>query len=424
MGEASNSLLPNDRHAAPPEAMSVSEVTRRVKEQLESRFADVWVSGEISNLVRASSGHVYLSLKDDEAVLRAVVWRGTRQALAIEPADGLEVVCHGRLEVYPPRGSYQLTIDRLHAVGTGGLETRLRKLHATLDREGLFAAARKRPLPAFPKRIAVVTSPTGAAVADFLKALLSRWRASEVIVVPSRVQGAGAADELAVALATAARIEPRVDVIALVRGGGSLEDLWAFNEEVLVRAVAASPIPLVCGVGHEIDVTLADLAADYRALTPTDAAVQITPDGPHLTRHLEALGQRLEASLRRRIDTAHERLAAVARSRIFADPERLIRDRRATLLQQAGRLQRLSMATLSRARERLAAAAARLEADSPLQLLARGYSVSWLEGHSAAVTAAGAVEPGATLVTQLADGRLWSRVERVATNVSFPEVPT
>ncbi len=424
MSEAFSDTLPTERDPALPEAMSVSEVTRRVKEQLESRFADVWVSGEISNLVRASSGHVYLSLKDDEAVLRAVIWRGTRQALALEPADGLEVVCHGRLEVYPPRGTYQLTIDRLHAVGTGALEARLRKLHATLDHEGLFAAARKRPLPAFPKRIAVVTSPTGAAIADFLKALLSRWRASEVIVVPSRVQGAGAADELAAALTTAARIEPRVDVIALVRGGGSLEDLWAFNEEVLVRAVAASPIPLVCGVGHEIDVTLADLAADRRALTPTDAAVQISPDGPHLARQLEAWGPRLQASLRRRIDTAHERLAAVARSRIFADPERLIRDRRSALSEHTGRLHRFSVTTVARTRERLAAAAARLEAGSPLHLLARGYSVTWLEGQTASLTAVRGVAPGGTLVTQLADGRVWSRVERVTTTPSVPEVPT
>lgn len=421
MSNASSSVLPNDRHAAPPEAMSVSEVTRRVKEQLESRFADVWVSGEISNLVRASSGHVYLSLKDDEAVLRAVIWRGARQALAIEPADGLEVVCHGRLEVYPPRGTYQLTIDQLHAVGTGALETRLRKLHAALDREGLFAPVRKRPLPPFPKRIAVVTSPTGAAIADFLKALLSRWRASEVIVVPSRVQGAGAADELARALATAARIVPRVDVIALVRGGGSLEDLWAFNEEVLVRGVAAAPIPVVCGVGHEIDVTLADLAADRRALTPTDAAVQISPDGPSLVRQLEALGPRLQAGLRRRIDTARDRLAAVARSRTLADPERLIRDRRSRLLDHTGRLRRLSLATVSQAQERLAAAAARLEAGSPLHLLARGYSVSWLEESPTALTSAAGVKPGATLVTQLADGRLWSRVERITTDPSFPE---
>ena len=423
MNEAFGDVLPNERDAAPPEAMSVSEVTRRVKEQLESRFADVWVSCEISNLVRAASGHVYLSLKDDEAVLRAVIWRGTRQALAIEPADGLEVVCHGRLEVYPPRGTYQLTIDRLHAVGTGALEARLRKLHATLDREGLFAPARKRPLPAFPRRIAVVTSPTGAAIADFLKALLSRWRASEVIVVPSRVQGAGAADELAAALATAARIMPRVDVIALVRGGGSLEDLWAFNEEVLVRAVAASPIPLVCGVGHEIDVSLADLAADRRALTPTDAAVQISPDGPQLAAQLEAIGPRLQASLRRRIDTARERLLTLARSRTFVDPERLIRDRRAGLVDQAGRLRRLTAATVARAHERLAAAAARLDAGSPLHLLARGYSVSWLEDRPTALTSAAGIEPGAKLVTQLANGRLWSRVERMTTNPLSVEAP-
>jgi exodeoxyribonuclease VII large subunit len=423
MSEVSSDGLPNDRHAAPQEALSVSEVTRRVKEHLESRFADVWVSGEISNLVRASSGHVYLSLKDDEAVLRAVIWRGMRQALAIEPADGLEVVCHGRLEIYPPRGTYQLTIDRLHAVGTGALEARLRKLHATLDREGLFAPARKRPIPSFPKGIAVVTSPTGAAIADFLQALLSRWRSSEVIVVPSRVQGAGAADELATALAIAARIVPRVDVIALIRGGGSLEDLWAFNEEVLVRAVAASPIPVVCGVGHEIDVSLADLAADRRALTPTDAAVQISPDGPQLARHLDAFGPRLAASLQRRIDTARDRLAAVARSRIFAEPQRLIRDRRAGLVDQAARLQRLAAATVSRARERLAAAAARLDAGSPLQRLARGYSVTWLEGSPAALTSTGGVKPGATLVTQLADGRLWSRVERITTTDFNDELP-
>ena len=264
-----------DRRSPPENAQSVSEVTSRVKEHVESRFADVWVAGEVSNLTRASSGHIYLSLKDETALLRAVVWRGTVSQLAIEPADGLQVVCHGRIEVYPPRGTYQLTIDRLHAVGTGALEAALRRLHARLDAEGLFAPGRKRPLPAFPRRIALVTSPTGAAIADFLECLFGRWRGSEVIVVPSRVQGAGAAEELATALATAARLVPAVDCIALVRGGGSLEDLWSFNEEVLVRAIAAAPIPVVCGVGHEIDVTLADLAADVRALTPTDAAARV-----------------------------------------------------------------------------------------------------------------------------------------------------
>jgi len=428
--------------APPPEALSVSEVTARVKEQVESRFADVWVAGEVSNLVRATSGHVYLSLKDDAALLRAVVWRGMLPLLAIEPADGMEVVCHGRIEVYPPRGTYQLTIDRLHALGTGALEARFRRLHATLEREGLFAPGRKRPIPTFPARIAVITSPTGAAIADFLRTLFSRWRAAEVIVVPSRVQGAGAAEELAAALAGVARLTPPVDVVALVRGGGSLEDLWAFNEEVLVRAIAAAPIPVVSGVGHEIDVTLADLAADLRALTPTDAAVRIVPDGAQVAATVALLGRRLRSGLRRGVDLARERMLQAARARAFADPDRIVRDRRGVVEQQSVRLHRLGRATVERARERLAAAAGRLEAGSPIKLLARGWSVTWLERDvpsrrdggadddaiGAAPAAAGAtplasvagVAPGALLVTQLADGRVRSRVERIVPNASRP----
>jgi exodeoxyribonuclease VII large subunit len=410
--EARGDVLQDDSAAPPRESMSVSELTLRVKEQLESRFHDVWVAGEISNLVRASSGHVYLSLKDDEAVLRGVIWRGTRQALAIEPADGLQVICHGRLEVYPPRGGYQLTIDRLHAVGTGALEARLRRLHAALEREGVFSPARKRPIPEYPRRIAVVTSPSGAALADFLKTLRGRWRSSEVIVVPSRVQGAGAAEEVAAALATAARLAPRVDVIALIRGGGSLEDLWCFNEEVLVRSVAASPIPVVCGVGHEIDVSLADLAADRRALTPTDAAVQVSPDGPRLAHQLRAVGPRLQAALLRRIEAGRERIASLARSRVFAAPERIVLDRRLAVDGHLARLHRAAAASLGRAHERLAAAAARLDADSPLKILARGYSVTMIDGSPSAIRSVAGIDRGTLLVTHLAEGRLWSRVER------------
>lgn len=399
----------------PAEAMSVSEVTARVKQALETTFNDVWVTGEVSNLVRASSGHLYLSLKDEGALLKAVVWRGTVPTLAIEPADGLEVLCHGRLEVYPPRGTYQLTIDRLHAVGTGTLEARLRKLHAALDAEGLFAPGRKRPLPAFPRRVAVVTSPSGAAIADFLEMFRSRWRGSEVLVVPARVQGAGAAEELAAALAIAARLVPAVDVIALVRGGGSLEDLWSFNEEVLVRAVAASPIPVVSGVGHEIDVSLCDLAADVRALTPTDAAVRIAPDAAQVTAALAGFATRLTTGLGRRVELARERLGQFARSRILADPARLVVDRRALVEERAGRLERLAGVAVDRAGERLRAAVARLEAGSPLKLLARGYSVTTTAGTTAPLTSVAAVAPGATLITQLVDGRVASTVTSIDT---------
>jgi exodeoxyribonuclease VII large subunit len=412
--------LAADRRSPPPDAMSVSEVTARVKEQLETRFADVWVAGEVSNLTRASSGHVYLSLKDESALMRAVIWRGTAAQLAIDPADGLQVVVHGRLEVYAPRGTYQLTIDRLHALGTGTLEAQLRRLRDALDREGLFAPARKRPIPAFPRRIALVTSPTGAAIADFLTALFARWKGSEVIVVPSRVQGAGAAEELATALAAAARLVPAVDVIALVRGGGSLEDLWAFNEEALVRAIAASPIPVVSGVGHEIDVTLADLAADLRALTPTDAAAQVSPDGPQVAAAVSALGVRLQAGLGRRVTLARERVVHLARSRIFADPSRLVRDRRLVLDQQAARLRRLAGAAVDRGRERLAAAAGRLEAGSPLHLLARGWSVTTRADDRTALRSVAGLDVGDEIMTQLADGRLWSRLERITTDDARP----
>jgi exodeoxyribonuclease VII large subunit len=420
------STTSSNRRGPPDDAPSVSELTARVKEQLEGRFADVWVVGEISNLSRAASGHLYLSLKDDEAVLRAVVWRSTVATLALEPCDGLEVVCHGRIEVYAPRGTYQLTIDRLHAVGAGALEARLRRLHAQLEREGLFAPERKRPIPVCPRRIALVTSPSGAAIADFLRTLAGRWRGSHVVVVPARVQGAGAAEEMATALGIAGRLRPAVDVIALVRGGGSLEDLWAFNEEVLVRAVAASPVPIVTGVGHEIDLSLADLAADLRALTPTDAAVRVSPDGRQLTAAVQDLGTRLHEGLERRLARARELLTRLARSRIFSAPRRLVDDPRALVTQQAGRLQRLAVVALDRGRERLAAAAGRLEAASPLQRLARGWSLTFLaEDPSRCPTGAVplrsvvGLRPGAMLVTQLADGRLGSRLERIA-----PDVPS
>ena len=405
--------IPNDGRDPPPEPLSVSEVTSQVKETLEARFTDVWVAGEVSNLTRASSGHIYLSLKDESALLKAVVWRGTVPLLAIQPAEGLEVVCHGRLEVYAPRGTYQLTIDRLHAIGTGALEARLRKLHAQLEAEGLFSAARKRPLPRFPARVAVVTSPTGAAVADFLETFFARWCGCEVIVVPSRVQGAGAAEELAAALALAARITPSVDVIALIRGGGSLEDLWSFNEEVLVRAVAAAPVPVVSGVGHEIDISLCDLAADVRALTPTDAAVRIAPDGPQLAAGLVSLDARLRAGLSRRIEMARERIGQYSRSRILADPLRLVRDRRSAIEQHATRLDRLGAAAIDRAAERLRAAVGRLEAGSPLKLLARGYSVTALAGSARTLTSVAGMKAGDALVTQLTDGRIWSTAGRI-----------
>ncbi len=258
-----------DREAPPgmsdQSALTVSQLTAQIKGLVEESFPGVWVTGEVSNFSRPQSGHCYFTLKDDKAQIRAVMWRGTATKLNFDPTDGLDLVCHGRLDVYAPRGSYQLVIDQAYPKGVGALESALRQLREKLEREGLFDPSRKRPLPKFPRRIAFVTSPTGAAIRDFLEVLRRRWAGVEVLVVPARVQGEGAAAEIAAGIQLANRIRPSIDVLVVGRGGGSLEDLWAFNEEVVVRAVAASQIPTVSGVGHEIDVSLSDLAADVRA---------------------------------------------------------------------------------------------------------------------------------------------------------------
>ncbi len=395
----------------PDTAQSVSELTARVKEQLETGFSDVWVTGEVTNLTAASSGHLYLGLKDEQALLRAVVWRGVRPTLAIEPTAGLEVICHGRIEVYPPRGSYQLTIDRCHALGTGTLEARLRQLHARLEAEGLFAADRKRPLPRFPRRIGLITSPAGAAVADFLETLAGRWPLAEVFLVPSRVQGAAAAAELAASLAVAGRLSPPLDVIALVRGGGSLEDLWAFNEEPLVRAVAASPVPVIAGIGHEIDVSLVDLVADCRGLTPTDAAVRIAADRRQLLDGLAAAGLALGRNLQRQLAAVRQRLGQLTTSRSLAEPRLPVDRQRRQLAVEARRLRQFGLGTVQRLADRLAATAGRLEANSPIGLLSRGYSVTRRADTGVTVRSSQQAPAGTMILTRLAAGTLRSRVE-------------
>ena len=280
--------------------LSVSQLTAQVKDLLEGSFPSVWVEGEISNLSRPQSGHCYLSIKDERAQLRAVLWRGTAERLPVKLVDGMEVICQGGLDVYAPRGSYQLVIRKVLPKGEGGLQKALRRLRDKLSAEGLFDKSQKKPLPRFPRRIAVVTSPTGAAIHDFLQVLQRRWRHADVLLVPVRVQGSDAAAEIATAIEQVNLLREPVDVIVVGRGGGSLEDLWAFNEEPLVRAIYASKIPVISAVGHEIDVTLADLVADIRALTPSEAAELVVPDEGEIISLLHNLLQRLAAGLRGR----------------------------------------------------------------------------------------------------------------------------
>ena len=395
-----------------PRALTVTQLTARIKGSLEDAFPSVWVSGEVSNLSRPGSGHVYFSLKDENAQLRCVMWRSTAARLTFDLHDGMEVVCRGGVEVYPPRGSYQLVARSMEPLGLGALQLALRQLQMKLAAEGLFAAEHKQSLPRFARRIGFVTSPTGAAIRDFLEVIRRRWRGLEVLVIPARVQGEGAAAEIVRGIELAGRIDPPLDVLVVGRGGGSMEDLWCFNEEAVVRAIFACPVPTVSAVGHEIDVSLSDLVADRRALTPSEAAELVTPSADEVSAMLRSYGQRLTQALRGRAVRARERLDALARLRSFRRPYDRLHEwnRRIDELEMA---MRRSMRTRrQRSRQQVASLAGRLDALSPLAVLSRGYSITQNEagGVIASVEQVGA---GDSIVTRMVDGRIVSRVEAI-----------
>ncbi len=395
--------------ASPESSLTVSQLTAHIKELLEAAFPVVWVRGEVSGLARPRSGHVYLTLKDDRAQIRAVLWRSVAGRLRFDLADGQEVLCRGNLGVYAPRGEYQLVVQRIEPAGMGALELALRQLREKLQREGLFDPARKRPLPQFARRIVVVTSPTGAAVRDFLQVLDRRWRGADVLIIPTRVQGHGASGEIAAAVRAASRLNPVPDCLVVARGGGSLEDLWAFNEEPVVRAVAASAVPVVSAVGHEIDVTLCDLAADVRALTPSQAAELLAPDAAELRAALSQMRRRLAAALRGRLADGRARLRAIKASAVFRRPRGLIEDRARLLDELEQRAARAARQRLDRARQCTEKLAARLDALSPLAVLARGYSVTQ-RADGAVVRSARELAPDDAITTRFAQGRAVSRV--------------
>ncbi len=392
---------------------SVSELTAQIKDLLEAAFPAVWVAGEISNFARPQSGHCYLTLKDDRAQLRAVIWRGAAARIRFQMQDGLEVVCRGRLDLYAARGTYQLVIDEIVPRGMGALELALRQLREKLAREGLFDPARKRPLPAFVRQIAVVTSPTGAAIRDFLQVLARRWRGANVLIVPVRVQGDGAAEEIAAAIATVNRLARPIDCLVVTRGGGSMEDLWSFNEEVVVRAIVASRIPVISAVGHEIDVTLSDLAADVRALTPSEAAELVAPASEDLFVALRGVDQRLAAGLRSRVVSARSRVDAIARHSAFRRPYQRLFELSRRLDEWEARSRRTVNGLLRLARNRVDTLASRLESLSPLAVFSRGYSLTQRTSDGQIIRAASELTPGEQITTRFAQGSSTSRVERI-----------
>lgn len=386
-----------------PQTLTVSQLTARIKDLLESEFPSVWVAGEVSNFSRPQSGHCYFTLKDDQSQIRAVMWRGTATKLKFDLTDGLEIICRGHVDVYGPRGSYQLVVDELQPKGVGALELALRKLREKLAAEGLFDPARKRRLPPFPRRLAFVTSPTGAAVRDFLEVLRRRWSGVEVLIIPARVQGDGAAAEIVAGIKAANRLAQRPDVLIVGRGGGSLEDLWSFNEEAVVRAIAASKIPTVSAVGHEIDVTLADLAADVRALTPSEAAERVVPAAEEILKRLHAYRDRLRTSTTRRLTLAHSRLETIAAHRPFRRPFDVIHDRSRRLDELATRSTSALRSLIHDRQRRFAKLAGQLQSLSPLAVLERGYTITQDATSGNVIRSARQLSVGQEIATRFAE---------------------
>ena len=403
----------------PPETqiLTISGLTLQIKELLETSFPVVWVTGEVSDLARPRSGHCYLTLKDDQAQLPAVIWRTTAGRVRFELHDGLEVICRGNLGVYPPHGKYQLIIQEIHPKGIGALELALRQLRERLAREGLFAPERKRPLPRFVRRIAVVTSPTGAAIRDFLEVLRRRWRGADVLVVPVRVQGEGAAEEIAAAIGLVNRLADPVDCLVVTRGGGSLEDLWAFNEEIVVRAIHGSRVPVVSAVGHEIDVTLSDLVADLRALTPSEAAELVAPAAEEIAGILRQHAQRMAAALRLRASAARARLERIAACAVFRRPYQRIQESARRLDEMELRMARGIRHRVGLAQQQTGMMAARLESLSPLAVLGRGYSLTQRADDGQVIRDAADLSIGQRLRSRFARGHSLSRVEGIEPEV-------
>jgi len=387
---------------------TVAELSREVKGLLETGFADVWVEGEISNPKLYPSGHLYFDLKDAESLISGVMFGAGRMRLPFKVEQGLKVLVRGRVSSYPKNSKYQLIVSVIEPRAMGALQLAFEQLKKKLEAEGLFDPARKRPIPKFPKRVGVVTSIAGAAVRDILNILKRRSAGLDVVIFPVKVQGEGAAEEIAAAIAALNAECPDLDVLLVGRGGGSLEDLWAFNEEVTARAIAASKIPVVSCVGHETDFTIADFVADLRAPTPSAAAELVAANNEEVLRHLVQLRERLIQGLRHRVELAGSRLGWALDSRVFARPLALYEDRARELDDLEQRLLAALGQWAKTRQARLQVAAGKLDALSPLAVLSRGYGIVFKDGK--AVRRAKDVRAGDRLKVKVHEGQFDARV--------------
>ena len=392
--------------------VSVTQLTQYIKLLLDRDeiLSQVCVRGELSNYKAHSSGHQYFTLKDEGAVISCVMFRSDAAKLRFRPESGMKVILYGRVSLFPKSGQYQIYVTSLQPDGVGALAVAFEQLKRRLYQEGLFDPAHKKPLPVYPERVALVTSPTGAAVRDMIRILGRRWPMAQVLVCPVRVQGEGAAEEIAAMLdyVDAHRL---ADVIITGRGGGSMEDLWAFNEEIVARAIWRCTIPVISAVGHEPDVTISDFAADVRAATPSNAAELAVRDGDALRSGLRQLQARLEQAEQGRLARLRQRLDTLANSRVMARPESCLQQRELYLEMLRQRLEHGGQAVLSRQQQRFSRTAAKLDALSPLKVLGRGYAMVSREG--AVVRSAAQLKSGDAIAVSLADGTAQCTVETV-----------
>ncbi len=359
-----------------PKALSVSQLCAQIHDLLEQTYPQIWVEGEISNCRLYPSGHTYLTLKDAEAQIPAVLFRGVAMGIKFKPEDGLKVLVSGRVSVYTKRGDLQLILSSIEPLEKGGLQLAFEQLKAKLEKEGLFDAARKKPIPEYPQTAGVITSLQGAAVRDIVHVLTRRWPEIHVLILPVQVQGDAAAPEIAQAIQDFNQHFPKTDVLLVGRGGGSLEDLWAFNEEVVARAIAASKIPIISCVGHETDFTIADFVADLRAPTPSAAAEMAVPDAENVQKNIAALKRSLVQNMTRILQISEHRLKALAQHPFLKSPRRMYEEFTRRLDEAASELERAFKAKLDILENRLALQSGRLDALSPLKVLARGYAVA------------------------------------------------
>ncbi|MHB0988317.1 MAG: exodeoxyribonuclease VII large subunit [Bellilinea sp.] len=396
-----------------PRLLTVTELSQYLRALMESDeiLRDVWVSGEISNLSRPASGHIYFTLKDPTSALRCVIWRTTAARLLVNLRNGQAIEAHGAISLYERDGQYQLYIDSLRMAGEGWLYQEFLRLKMRLEAEGLFDEARKRPVPAFPQRIGIVTSATGAALQDILNTLDHRFPLAEVLLSPAPVQGDDAPPKLVRALQRLEAAGP--DVILMARGGGSLEDLWAFNDERVVRAIVACPVPIITGIGHETDFTLADFAADLRAPTPTGAAVLATPDAVDLRAALGSDLLHLDSAMSALLTSSRRDSADMEMRLTRLSPQRKVQEDRQRLDELLERAARGLTAGHRLRRARVDGLASRLQALSPLAVLQRGYAVvRGLDGR--VLQSVQQVKPGDAITARLKDGELSAQVQQIS----------